>query len=125
EAQDVGGEGKPLFSVGVEQRVRSAFQDTLEFPSEVVRILNTGVHSLPACWGMDVRGVACEEDAADAIARDHANVHVVERSPWRFGQHNIVALRALMDDALEDFERWFLLFFGVNLRLKLIGVGRR
>ena len=48
--------------------------DRGELPAKVVRVLDAGVHSLPARGRMDVRRVAGEEHGTFAVAVHEANV---------------------------------------------------
>lgn len=62
-----------------------------EFPAKVVDILDPGVHSLPSRGGVDVRGIACQEGATDAIAVHHAHVGPIERKPGGIVQPDMYA----------------------------------
>ncbi len=57
-------DGQPLHLVSVEQpRWHPALLDGRELPRQVVRVLDSGVHPLPAGRAVDVRRVAGEEHA--------------------------------------------------------------
>src|ERR1051325_2218072 len=60
---------------------RVAFDDEGEFPSEVVSVLNAGVHALRAHGAVYVRGVSGDEAAALGELVDAARVNLVEREP--------------------------------------------
>ena len=72
--QDAGRDRQPLLLIAVEQRWRRALDHGSQLPPEVVSILDTGVHALTARRGMDMCGVAREEDAAGPIAVNHPDI---------------------------------------------------
>ena len=62
-AQHAGGDRVALGVVGVQQALRRRPVDHLgQLPSEVHRVLHTGVEALPTDRGMHVRGVAGQQD---------------------------------------------------------------
>ncbi|TKW51916.1 hypothetical protein CTA1_2960 [Colletotrichum tanaceti] len=72
----------PLLVVGVEEGlVLLAADDGRQLPAEVDGVLDARVHALPAGGGVDVRGVAGEEQAAVAVPVDAAAVPVEAREP--------------------------------------------
>ena len=66
-AEDLRAHRAPLGIVTVQQRgIRLAPDDEREFPREIICVLDTGVHPLPAGRAVDVRGIPGEEDAVHA-----------------------------------------------------------
>src|SRR5215469_2861896 len=75
-------ESDALGFVAVQQRVgRAARKNRLQFPGEIDRIADAGVHTLSAGGAMDVRGVAEQERAALAEVLRHAMVDAIGREP--------------------------------------------
>ena len=64
------GDGAPFGLVGVQQAVWRAAECGGQFPGQVVGVLNAGGHALAAGRGVDVSGVAGQEDAAGPVALD-------------------------------------------------------
>jgi len=54
--------------IGVQQRrIAGSVQDAGEFPAEVDRVLDAGVHTLGAGRAVDMRGVPGEKDQAGTV----------------------------------------------------------
>jgi hypothetical protein len=76
------GEGDSFRLVAIEERrVRAPAQDGGEFPGEVHRITDAGVHALSTHGTVDVRGVADQERATLAEMIGDPMVHVIGREP--------------------------------------------
>ena len=69
--EEGGADRVPLDGVAVEHLLPSSGERARASIKQVVRVLDARVHPLPAA-GVDVRGVAGEEDAALAVAVDLA-----------------------------------------------------
>src|SRR6516225_889205 len=68
--------------VAVQQRVgRATRKNRLQFPGEIDRIADAGIHALSAGGAMDVRGVAEQEGAAFPEVPRHAVVDAIGREP--------------------------------------------
>jgi hypothetical protein len=59
-----------LVVIAVQHGVVRTIEHRVDLPSEVRRVLDVGVHTLTAHWGMDVRRVAGQEHATMPIPRD-------------------------------------------------------
>src|SRR5579862_3338219 len=58
----------PLLLIAVEQvGRRTATMDESQLPGEVVRVLDAGIHALPAHRAVDMHGVARQKDSFVAI----------------------------------------------------------
>jgi len=67
-AQQAGTDWVPLRMLGVQEALRRCSMDRLsELPSQIHRVLDTGVESLSAYWGVYVGRVAGQEHAAVAV----------------------------------------------------------
>ena len=76
------GEGDSLRLVAVEERcVRPPVQDGGEFPGEVHRVSDAGVHALSTHGAVDVRRVAQQKRPTLAEMIGHPMVHAVGRKP--------------------------------------------
>ena len=93
------GDRPSLGLVAVEQHlgVAGAVQGIGEFPAEIDRILDAGVHALPTGRRMDVGGVARQETAADPVMRRQPLVDAKDRQPARIV--DVEAARAVAVDA--------------------------
>src|SRR6516225_10245836 len=75
-------ESDALGFVAVQQRVgRAARKNGLQFPGEIDRIADAGIHTLSAGGAMDVRRVAEQEGAAFPEILRHAVVDAIGREP--------------------------------------------
>src|SRR5260370_39545336 len=76
------GEGDSFLLVAIEERcVRPTLQDSGEFPGEVHRVADAGVHALPTHRAVDVSGVAEQERTTLAEMFCDPMVHAVGREP--------------------------------------------
>src|SRR5205807_8571917 len=67
-AQHAGGDRVALGMIGVQEAVwRGPLDDRGQLPSQVHRILHTGVEALSTYRVVDMCGVACEQDAPGAV----------------------------------------------------------
>src|SRR6516225_1553384 len=75
-------ESDALGFVAVQQRVGGAtHKNRVQFPGEIDRIADAGVHALSAGGAMNVRGVAEQEGAALPEILGHAGVDAIGREP--------------------------------------------
>src|SRR6185436_3033794 len=80
EFEQAGRDRQSLGLVAVEQRVwRTMADDMAELPAEVIGVLHTGVHALPAGRRMHVRGVADQKHPPDAKVPGHARARAEMR----------------------------------------------
>ncbi len=102
--QDVAGDGAALVLVGVEQGRVGAVEEGGELPAEVVGVLDAGVHALAASRGVDVRRVACQEDAPGAVVVGQDYVDPMEGVPFRVLDDHAGDAGAVSEDAAEQFQ---------------------
>ena len=104
-AQHLVADRAALRRVAVEQRGRApALAHQRELPGEVERVLHAGVHALAAGRAVHVRGVAGEEDAADAVVLHLALVDAEAAEPERVVRAQR-RRRALVEQRLDVGER--------------------
>ena len=76
------GEGDSLWLVAIEERrIRVPVEDGGEFPGEIHRVADAGVHALSAHRTVDMRGVAEQERTTFAKVIGDPMVHAVGREP--------------------------------------------
>src|SRR5260370_19791944 len=76
------GEGDSFLLVAIEERcVRPTLQDSGEFPGEVHRVADAGVHALPTHRAVDVSGVAEQERTTLAETFGEPMLHAPGRQP--------------------------------------------
>ena len=92
QREDLGADGVPLGLVAVEQPGRRPpVHGGGELPPEVHRVLDAGVHALPAERRVHVRGVAGQEHPADPVVPGLPALAEEARAPARLAHAEVVA----------------------------------
>src|SRR5260370_2822068 len=72
----------PLLLVAVEQaRRRTAMMDQRQLPGQVVRVLDAGIHALPAHRAVDMHRVTSQKDALVAVVSPGPVVYTAVGQP--------------------------------------------
>src|SRR5260370_26381974 len=98
---------------------RPARQYLAEFPTEVVSVLNSGIHALSAGWGVHMRGVSGQKNTVHGIAIDHPHIGAIEGQPCGVVQPDIRPAGSFIYDLLKTFQGWIVRIVRRNLGLKL------
>jgi hypothetical protein len=63
--------------IGVQQDIGRAGQDRRQFPTQIVCVLYTGIETLTARWGVNVRRISRQENSSNSIAIGQTCIHIV------------------------------------------------